>query len=118
LKETYLRAPAALARQTTETNMGQAKRMLEEIEATRTWAVDFLVSVGTLKECPYHDSSYYDGNGDLEYAYRVLNSKISKGEITLARGQTRRDLTDALKDAYDDNSGLSRCSWCARHDDE
>lgn len=99
-------------------HMGGMKRLLEQQQELRAWAVSFLVECGTLKACQVHEGAVYDGDGDLPRAYKILNAKVTRGEIGLAKGQSRRDLTDALEEAYDDNSHASTCWACDKLRDE
>ncbi|TIM22897.1 MAG: hypothetical protein E5Y74_08000 [Mesorhizobium sp.] len=98
--------------------MGITKRYLDEIESQYNFSRSFLVKHGTLRECEYHPGIYYDGNGDLESAYKILNAKVTSGEIELEGGKTRRDMTDSLKSVYEDNSGPESCYSCDKHRDE
>ena len=87
------------------------KRLMEEKEALRGMALSLLLEVGALQECEIDEGGYYDGDGDLEAAYRLGNSKITQGEIELPLNTTRRAFTDIIKSVYDDNCG-DACSWC------
>jgi hypothetical protein len=62
-----------------------------------------------VKECENHPGTYFEGSDDVEMAYRVANARITKGDIKLARGETRRDYTDRLKRVYEENSALEEC---------
>jgi hypothetical protein len=95
--------------------MGQAKRQLMENEEQYEWARSLLCKLGTLEECENHEGTYFDGDGDLERAYKTANARITSGEIKLRSGQERRDVTDLLKEVYDDNSGLDSCPECDRN---
>ena len=94
--------------------MGMAKRLLEEQEDQEAWAVRFLCEAGVLKECENHDGTYFDGGADLEDAYRLFYSRVTSGQIVLEKGETRREYTDALKSAYDDNSYADGCPTCEK----
>jgi hypothetical protein len=95
--------------------MGYMKQMAMAKEAAYDEARDFLVEIGTLKECENHPGTYFDGDGDLEHAYKMANARITKGTTVLGRGETRRDFTDRLKEVYEDNSGLEGCQECEDH---
>lgn len=90
--------------------MGRAKEQAEYQEA-----VGILCRVGALKECENHPGTYFDGPDDVEDAYRFANSAITAGTIILSSGQTRRQIMDRIKEAYDDNSGVGECQQCARN---
>ncbi len=95
--------------------MGQAKRLMEEVEELRCEAMRVLLDVGTLKECEYHDGEYFEGSSDVEEAYKAANARITAGKIVLPRGTTRRDFTDIIKDVYEQYSALSGCSACEKY---
>ena|SRR5438876_402141 len=67
---------------------------------------------GSLKECEYHEAIYFDGGSDVQDAYKIANARITAGEIDLPDGVSRRDFTDVIKQAYEENSGLDGCSLC------
>ena len=92
--------------------MGSMKQAAMEQEESYQEARDFLVEIGTLKECENHPGTHFDGDGDLEKAYKMANARISRGDIVLSHGDTRRDYTDRLKEVYEDNSGLEGCQAC------
>ncbi|MHC4044852.1 hypothetical protein [Bradyrhizobium sp. 23AC] len=95
--------------------MGQAKWEMMKKEEQHEWARTLLCELGILEECENHPGTYFDGDGDVERAYKVVNARISSGEITLKSGQERRDVTDLLKEVYEDNSGLDSCQECDRN---
>jgi Bacteriophage lambda ea8.5-related domain len=73
-------------------------------------ALGVLVEAGTLQECEYHEGIFFQGSGDLTAAYKLANYQISK-EGGAEPGE-RRDLTDAIKKAYGENSFSDRCERC------
>lgn len=95
--------------------MGLMKRIAMAEEAAYDQARDFLVEAGTLEECENHPGTFFDGDGDLEAAYKRANAGISNGKIPLGQGETRRAYTDRLKAVYEDNSGLDGCPECERN---
>jgi hypothetical protein len=95
--------------------MGAMKQMAMAKQEAYDEARDFLVELGTLEECENHPGTYFEGDGDLEKAYRAANACLTKGNIVLARGESQRDFTDRLKEVYDDNAGLEGCQECAEH---
>ena len=92
--------------------MGQMKRLMEDQWTLRAIAVGVLVHVGALKECEWHEGYYFDGSGDLEAAYRAANAKITGGEIGLPGDMSRRNLTDEIKEAYEEFSAVNGCTYC------
>jgi hypothetical protein len=95
--------------------MGQAKREMMEKEEEYEWARGLLCELGTLEECENHPGTYFDGDGDIAGAYKIVNARIKSGEIALKPDQTTRDVTDLLKQVYEDNSGVDSCQECDRN---
>ena len=96
--------------------MSQVKHLMDAKEELRSLSLNVLQAVGLLVECEYHPGTYYDGGqGDLEEAYKLANSRVSKGEIELPGRMSRRDFTDAIKSTYNDNSGIDYCSSCEKN---
>jgi hypothetical protein len=95
--------------------MGYWKHKAAKDEENYEWARRLLCEAKVLRECENHLGTYFDGPTDIEAAYRLMNARVSSGEIELEEGQTRRDLTDLLKSAYEDNSGLESCPQCDRN---
>lgn len=92
--------------------MGYWSDKAMEKEEAWEWAKGVLVEVAALEECENHPGTYFEGYADVEEAYRYVNRKVTSGDIVLKRGQTRKDLTDLIKEVYDDNSALSGCPEC------
>ena len=85
--------------------MGVTKRLLEEREAIRADAMQFLLRIGTLQECEHHGIIYED-DGDLERVYRIAMAERNKegmGLVDWAASMKARELTDILKDTYEDH---------------
>lgn len=91
--------------------MSGAKRMLEDVETRRIGAIDIALTAKALRTCDFHGDVLLEGNGDVEYAYRVGNKKFSAGEL---KGifASRRDMTDAVKAAIED--AVDECYRCAK----
>jgi hypothetical protein len=95
--------------------MSMVKRMMEAQEDLRQHALDILVETELLEQCDYHPGTYFDGGGgDLQDAYKLANSKVSRGEIELPGNMSRRDFTDVIKETYQDNSGVDSCQSCEK----
>lgn len=92
--------------------MGYTKRRFEREQDLHNLGVRLCIDVGALAECDNHPGSYYDGGGEVEEAYRLANSLISRGEIELESGEDRRTITDAIKGAYEDNVHADGCMSC------
>lgn len=93
--------------------MGMAKRLLEDQWTLGAMAERVLCDVGAVKECEFHEQIYFDGNGDLEAAYKLANSRITSG-MELSGGMRRRDFTDKIKEVYEELSCAHSCWACDR----
>ena len=99
--------------------MGGAKRAMMEHEDNLAAATEFLVSVGTLQRCDFHDL-VYDGDGDLHRLWPIAmgeRNKGSDGRLEWAGGMEARELTDLLKQAHEHHSAMS-CSLCDKWEKE
>lgn len=65
----------------------------EKYEAARS----ILVEAGSLKECEVH-GYIFEGGREVEEAYCLGNARFPIGRVF----STRREMTDAIKNAYDD----------------
>jgi hypothetical protein len=90
--------------------MSFAKRMLEHQEAQRTKGTDLAVAAGVLEVCEYHGIAFESGS-EAEEAYKLGNAKFSAGEFS-GIFETRREMTDAIKEAIDD--APVECYECER----
>jgi hypothetical protein len=95
--------------------MGGAKRLMEQNEALQNEALGLCLEVGALEECENHPGSYFEGDGDIEDAYRLANARITSAAIVLPAGVTRRDFTDVVKDVHEDNYFAEACTYCQRN---
>lgn len=94
--------------------MGGSKRLMEQMDEDLAWARTFLIKVGTLSVCEGH-GDVFDGDGDIQRAYRILNAQVTDGSLNGIGDRTRRDLTDLLKRAYEDYGGPDQCPTCDRY---
>ena len=94
--------------------MGITKRLMERQQELYDLGRDLCIEVGALEECEYHSGTYYDGGGEVEEAYKLGNSRVTKGEIELGDNENRRTITDAIEHAYHDNYGMNECASCNR----
>jgi hypothetical protein len=90
--------------------MSGSKDILDACEEIRATARGVMRRAGVLERCEYH-GLYFDTWADIEDAYRLGNALVSQGKIDL-RGQTRRDLTDAIKHELAENTTLGGCPRC------
>lgn len=92
--------------------MGITKRMMEQQEALKGAALRILVDASVLEECEVHDGYYYEGGIDVEEAYKLANARITRGEVELPEGVSRRDFTDIIKEAREENWATDSCTYC------
>ncbi|WP_438730264.1 hypothetical protein ACR9YC_04165 [Parasphingorhabdus sp. DH2-15] len=92
--------------------MGGAKRAMEEQQDRFQMGLALCIEVDAIEECEHHPGTYYQSSADLDDVYKFANAGVSAGRIKLPDRMSRRDLTDAIKAAYEDNSGLDYCSSC------
>ena len=96
--------------------MGGAKRAMEEQEDKRNVAMHIALEANVLDQCEYHDDCVYAGNEEIENAYKLGNSKLSRGELE-GVFKDRREMTDIIKDVVEDHQG-DECFACAKNRDE
>ena len=90
--------------------------LLEAYHESYQLAMNILFEAGVFKECDFHPGEFSEGPNEIEAAYRLANSKITSGKIKLAKGETRRDITDLIRDVYHDNfGGTAGCGYCAKN---
>ena len=97
--------------------MGIVKREMMEHQAGLVAAAEFLVSVGTLQRCRYHEL-VYDGDGDLGRLWPIAmgeRNKGSDGRAPWASDMEARAFTDLLKEAYEQNCAES-CGLCDKRE--
>lgn len=97
--------------------MGSAKNAMMEHEDDVAMATGYLSTFGTLERCEFHDTVFL-GDGDMTSAYKRANAMITAGEITLRDGQTRRDFTDLLLAAFEENGYADSCNQCDKNRDD
>jgi hypothetical protein len=88
---------------------------MEEQEAIRQQALEVCIEAGAIDECEYHEGIYFSGDEEVQEAYKVANAKITKGQIGLPKRMSRRDFTDLIKGAYDENAASYCCNICEEH---
>jgi hypothetical protein len=95
--------------------MGATKDLMEPAGAYLSHG-DTCLWRRSLEECKRHGGLYFDGGSDVDGAYRLANAGITAGTIQLPPGVSRHDFTDAIKKAYEENSGVGGCPHCAQDD--
>ena len=94
--------------------MGVQSQLAVVMDELRDAAGDIAASTGAVTRCALHSDvliNNFDDEG-LTGAYKLANHKVSRGEVDLPLGLTRRDLTDAIKDVVE-NSEL-QCPRCQK----
>jgi hypothetical protein len=95
--------------------MGIAKEEMLKREGLRAAAVHFLVHVGTLQQCEYHEDVVFEGDGDLNRLWPIAMGERNKGKqgrVPWAEDMKPREFTDLLKEAYEENCGPDSCWSC------
>ena len=97
--------------------MGRAKEMMIEHDQNLAQAANYLVSIGHLQKCPYHDEIYGGADWDLESDFwRNVMADRNRGEngpVPWAIGIEAREFTDIIKEAYEEYCG-DECGRCAK----
>jgi hypothetical protein len=83
----------------------------ERAQEDYDWALSILCEAKAIDECEVH-GTYFEGTEPVEEAHRLVDARITSGELKLEKGQTRGSLTDLIQSVYDDNSGISSCPLC------
>jgi hypothetical protein len=94
-----------------EDNMGFAKREMEDRQAAYDEGLALCIEAGAISECEYHEGTYFQGQEEVVVAYRLAARRVAAGEIAGPQGE----VTDAVKAAYDDNSGVDSCMQCDKN---
>jgi hypothetical protein len=93
--------------------MGFTKRLLALEEQRRDTAIGIAIRAGVLRSCEHHAEPYLADDfvsAKVEPAYRLGNAKFTRGDFKEVF-ESRRVMTDAIKDAVDDFA-LNYCSIC------
>jgi hypothetical protein len=97
------------------TTIAQAIQRTEERFSKEGWekyfaALRIAVDAGVLKECTMCTGSYFDGNGDIESAYKMGSAEFAS---TKYKGtfDSRQEMMDVIKFVIDDNS-RKECEGC------
>lgn len=98
--------------------MGRAKHAVMEHQDNLTVATDFLISVGTLQSCEYHEL-IFEGDGDLNRLWPIAMAERNKGingRVPWAAALEAREFTDLLKEAYE--QAAMSCGLCDKWERE
>ncbi|MEI9689555.1 hypothetical protein [Kosakonia cowanii] len=85
--------------------------ILDRAESERDFALSVLLHVGALTTCMIHDDDIYEGNGDLEAAYKYANSQFTRKDNPMSF-EDRREMTDIIKSIYEEYCGCDSCPSC------
>ena len=91
--------------------MGLAKRLLQHQEDQRSVANQIACEAGCLEECQFHEGTYVNQDSDPSDAYRLGNSKFTRGDLG-GVFDTRREMTDEIKAAIEESA--LECYACAK----
>lgn len=93
--------------------MGGSKRLLEEHEERLSAALRIAIDAGVLKVCEFHDDCIFDGGEAIENAYRLGNTMFSASKLGNVF-ETRRQMTDCIKEVVEDNYLADECPRCTK----
>jgi hypothetical protein len=84
---------------------------MEDQQAAYDEGLALCVEAGAIEECENHEGTYFEGPEEVTEAYKLAARRVASGEI----GGTQREVTDAVKAAYEDNSGVDSCMQCDKN---
>ncbi|MEN3111145.1 hypothetical protein ACFONG_04715 [Uliginosibacterium paludis] len=90
--------------------------MMEDDEEKRGIAIQIALEAGVLEQCEFHEDCLFEGGEEIEAAYKLGNFKISNGEYGDVF-ESRREMTDLIKEVVQDNSA-EECYSCAKNRDD
>jgi hypothetical protein len=88
------------------------KRLMEEWQHKVAVGKGIAIDAGVLAVCEIHEI-VYDGGVEIERAYMLGNARFTAGKLNEVFAD-RRDLTDAIKKAYEENCG-DGCWICQKN---
>lgn len=94
--------------------MGGSKRMMEEEDHKRQVATQIALEAGALKTCDVHEDWIYEGDQEIESAYRLGNSKYSAGKLE-GVFKNPKEMTDYIKDVVE-NYPSEICPSCSKQE--
>lgn len=103
-------AATATNRGEQEAEVGRAKEEMMRQDALVEEGAAIAVDAGVLARCEIH-GAVWEVAFIHEDAYKLGNAKFSKGALN-NHFTSRRELTDAIKEAID-QSGMDGCPYCA-----
>ncbi|MCV5689399.1 hypothetical protein OFN32_34845, partial [Escherichia coli] len=61
--------------------MSSVKRHMEDVESKLNTATNIAIQAGVLQRCEYCESTVFQGDEDIEEAYKLGNTLFSSGEV-------------------------------------
>lgn len=90
--------------------MSGSKASMDSLDQLRAKARCVLRAACVLEFCEYH-GVYFDTWVEIEGAYRLGNTLVTRGRINLD-GWSRRSFTDAMKHELEEHTTLGGCPCC------
>ncbi|MBY7781856.1 hypothetical protein [Vibrio fluvialis] len=97
--------------------MSSVKRWMDEQEGARNIATSICIAAGVLTRCEYHDDIILVDSGDEEAAYKYANELFTNKDDLVAGFDSRREMTDAIKDVLSDGYDYE-CHSCKKWEDD
>jgi hypothetical protein len=88
--------------------------VFELAEEERGYALGLLLQTGALTNCRIHEDCIYEGNAELEPAYKIASASFKRGDLDIFTDQ--RDVTDTIKDVFEEYAGIDYCPSCNKND--
>jgi hypothetical protein len=94
--------------------LGFVSEYMIAMDELRSTARDVANAAGAIGRCPIHEEvDINQGDPAAEsLAYRIANARISRNEIGLPEGVSRRDFTDMIKELVEES--CDDCPECER----
>lgn len=92
--------------------MGTEKKLDQDRQNRIDVALGIAIEARVVSTCHLHLHIYLKGEHEIEAAYRLGNTQFTKSELTHTF-QSRRQMTDAIKEAVENNVADS-CVPCER----
>ncbi len=101
--------------------MSYTKYLMEVEEERRDVAITILLAAGVLERCPIH-GRILDIWGDIVEAYKIAAARFKNRQMNydyaLDCFDSQMDLTDTIKDVYENDLIPVKCSRCEALEDE
>ncbi|HBT0399322.1 TPA: hypothetical protein MA053_002474 [Klebsiella pneumoniae] len=90
--------------------MSIIKRHMEDQQDKFNVATNIAIEAGVLERCEYCEATVFQGDEDIEEAYKLGNTQFSKGKFE-GFFESRREMTDAIKDAVESGDHAAECCF-------